>query len=531
MRAARIVPVLACVTVAACSGPSGQSAVSPTGRSQGATSSTAPVIELRVSDAEQSAPAVAVQPIAPAASSPNATLAFSPLKPQSLAQALDAALRTGSSQSGPAAGPQWLNASGRPLTIISAPSVSKSDAAVGAPVSGAPPVSASVSGNSVTISWHASSLGDPPTSWVVDYWTPSGQHGGPLQMTDSIIQAGNLGAGTYSVQVCGKVGSVVGGCTTVSFTIAALIPDPPRGLQSSLDADNHLTLAWQGAPGGAPPLAFVVVANGQEYNRGISYGLATGDPIPPGHYVIYVIARNAAGDSAPSNVLSFDVVCSAPPAPAMAAPSVNGKTATLSWSPVSGSHISYRLAIAGSSGQVIDVAGTSYSAQFSPGTYSAAVAAKNGCGTWSDPSASVSFTIADTQYSFTGSYSASGSITRVFTDTTCTWPITYSGSATLTASLKDDGTVSGTLNVNGSWNAPAGTSTASGFNCAAGSGTYNSTQAAGGPPGAIASGAAMDIATGTFSGSALSANLVIGTLSAAYTRGTGTVVIPVTLRR
>jgi hypothetical protein len=124
---------------------------------------------------------------------------------------------------------------------------------------------------------------------------------------------------------------------------------------------------------------------------------------------------------------------------------------------------------------------------------------------------------------YSGPFTGTGLISR--TGTLCTWSITYTGTVSVTL---NDGTsgLTGTINLSGSWNAPAPSAS-----CLAGSGTYGDSQ-----PVIISgtniarTGLSMDLSTGTFSGN-LSGTTITGTLTAVYRLGPGTLAMPVTLRK
>jgi hypothetical protein len=170
---------------------------------------------------------------------------------------------------------------------------------------------------------------------------------------------------------------------------------------------------------------------------------------------------------------------------------------------------------------------TSISGSVAPGRYLLAVLARNASG--SSAAATCEVAVGGNQGTYQGSFNRTGTITRSFPDGTCTWLITYSGTVTL-ALTQGTGGMTGTIRVNGAWSVPEGTPSGS-MTCFSGSGSYDSTSPVSVSGTNIArTGIDMDLATGSFSGS-LSGTTVTGNLTAAYSYGSGTVTIPVTLNK
>jgi hypothetical protein len=121
--------------------------------------------------------------------------------------------------------------------------------------------------------------------------------------------------------------------------------------------------------------------------------------VPAGTYYVRVLAQNAGGTSAPSNEVALTVAGLAlPDAPTLHAPTVNGSTVTLSWSPGSGSTpTAYTLAASVTPGgapvATIPLTGTSVSFSGVPsGTYYLRLTASNAAGI-SPPSAEMSLSV------------------------------------------------------------------------------------------------------------------------------------------
>ena len=185
---------------------------------------------------------------------------------------------------------------------------------------------------------------------------------------------------------------VFGACPPIETT--------PTGLAQSV-VGNIVTLSWQLAQGAgsyvleagsAPGLADLVSANiggARQYTT-----LA-----PPGTYYVRVRGANNCNVGAPSNEVVVTVAgAAAPGAPSLHAPTVNGHTVSLSWSPGSGSApANYTLTASTTPGgaPVATIGLTGNSASFADvpsGTYYLRLTASNAGGT-GPPSAQVSVTV------------------------------------------------------------------------------------------------------------------------------------------
>lgn len=398
---------------------------------------------------------------------------------------------------------------------------------------GVPLIQVSVNGTSVTITWTPSSSGDAATSFVLRYSGPGGIAGQQTVSNRTLAYSG-LPPGQYQIQVCAtnSAGTACSVPAAGEFTIvnAPTVPDPPTQLAYRLDG-GLITISWLIASTGAPAVTMVVIAEGLgEFPVGLSGGITTAGPMPPGTYVVRVLARNASGDSVAAGPISIVVPCTPLAAPQLSK-SVSGSSVTLTWT--SGSPkiytSSYLVAISGPSPSQVSVgAGTlSYTASsLQPGDYTATVQASSGGSCGGGAVATVSFTIgATTQATFTGSFDATGPNTSG----SCAWDVNYNGSATLNLTLQPDGlTLAGTLRVSGNYNATARSSS-----CKSDSGTFADTKSISGTVNRFtASGLTIDFSgNGSFSGSVLSTTLAIGTLTVNYPNGVGSVACPITFRR
>lgn len=159
----------------------------------------------------------------------------------------------------------------------------------------------------------------------------SGPHDGPA--TFGIVVPANAGGTPRSVDV-----------TALNHTIriaqAAAAPSTPAARVAV--RDRRATLSWTISPGAAP-LEFVVRGAAQGGTPNVLATLPaatrtwTSDPLPAGSYELEIVARNSAGDSAPSNRVRFSVgVDTAAEAPLNLAATVRDDVVSLNWSAPAG---------------------------------------------------------------------------------------------------------------------------------------------------------------------------------------------------
>lgn len=224
-----------------------------------------------------------------------------------------------------------------------------------------------------------------------------------------------------------------------------------------------------------------------------------------------------------SAIKYFELTSRAPGPPAGCSATANGTVLTMTWgAPTTGGPVdTYVVIFQGNYYSVGRV--TSASASVSPGRYLLAVFARSSAGDSAAVTCEATVGGGAGAGTYSGPFTGTGLISR--TGTSCTWSITYTGTVSVTL---NDGTsgLTGTINLSGSWNAPAPSAS-----CLAGSGTYGDSQ-----PVIISgtniarTGLSMDLSTGTFSGN-LSGTTITGTLTAVYRLGPGTLAMPVTLRK
>jgi len=270
------------------------------------------------------------------------------------------------------------------------------------PCTSAPPapggLSGSVNGNSVSLSWNASSGGCAATSYVVEAGSsPGGQNFANTDVGGATsYSVGNVAVGTYYVRVhAHNAYGDSGPSNEISGSVlCTAAPPAPGGLSGSVNG-NSVSLWWNASSGGCAATSYVVEAGsspgGQNFANtdvGGATSYSVGN-VAVGTYYVRVRAQNAYGASGPSNEITGSVQCTAaPPAPGGLSGSVNGNSVSLSWNASSGGCVATSYVVeAGSSpgGQNFantDVGGaTSYAVgNVAAGTYYVRVHAHNAYG-------------------------------------------------------------------------------------------------------------------------------------------------------
>jgi hypothetical protein len=155
-----------------------------------------------------------------------------------------------------------------------------------------------------------------------------GPHNGPATIRVAIMPNTDSGIRNNTVHVGGR---------TVSIPQAAAVPSAPE--MTARVAGSRVTVSWIPAPG-AGVRQFVVRG---AVRGGVLIPVATlsatgrtwtSPSLPAGSYVVDLVARNDAGDSAPSTRFEFSIGSSATPdAPVGLAADVRDDVVTLTWEP------------------------------------------------------------------------------------------------------------------------------------------------------------------------------------------------------
>jgi hypothetical protein len=181
----------------------------------------------------------------------------------------------------------------------------------------APPgnVTASISANTVTLTWQPGAGGTPPLGYLVEAaLSPRGASVAAFLVIQPSIVLNAVPNGVYYVRV--RAGNAEGMSTAANEVIisvpgggapCATPPEAPTNLSAAVSG-RAVTLTWQPAPIGCAATAFVVQAGsapGQSdlavFNVGNASALAVS--APPGTYFVRVVALNASGGSLPSSEL------------------------------------------------------------------------------------------------------------------------------------------------------------------------------------------------------------------------------------
>lgn len=425
-------------------------------------------------------------------------------------------------------------------------------AAAPPPPAGSPPAAPtlqvpSVSGMVVTLTWSPASTGDPATSFVLFYALPGGG-GGSVETPETSLAPTVPMAGEISVYVCGKNAAGVGACSaTQTFQIVAPAPtarpNPVTNLRVAVSGTT-VTLTWDPPAGATPDVTYQIqLPPIGTFDAGPA--TTASGTMEPGQYTASVYAKNAAGNGAPSNEVAFTVGgCTLPGVPGNLVArfaTEGGVTSTnrmvITWSEPSGggtattgSGLAYIVGISGPLTATVETFRLETSTDELPaGSYTVTVRAKNSCGTGA--AASTTFTIVTTPtggntLTYTGAFSGSVAVTD---NRSCTYGITYRGSATM-ALVAGGGGYGGTIKL-------VGTFTTDNYDvCYVPSGTFDSTGAAGTPvgqPGGVLSSDLVTVGPGQarWAGGTAGGSSVSGVLSITPQNGTGTLTMPLTLTR
>lgn len=269
-------------------------------------------------------------------------------------------------------------------------------------------VRASVSGNTLTMTWEPPQTGGAPTGYtLIAREFVDGPVLGSLLVGPGTSFSGTAPNGEF---VLSLTASNAHGTGPESSEVHVFVPTWPRpvGAPSNLTATVSgatITFSWDPplrgvatsyvlwagvTPNVNPPLVTVPLGNATSF---------VANDVPPGTYYVFVQARDASSASGASNVVAVTVAGQSPPgAPTLNAPVVSGSTVSLSWTPgTGGAPTSYALEVSATPGGAalvtVPLAGTSAAFPNVPrGTYDLRLTATNHAGT-SGPSAVVTLVV------------------------------------------------------------------------------------------------------------------------------------------
>ena len=270
-------------------------------------------------------------------------------------------------------------------------------------------VQASVSGNTLSVTWGAPATGGAPTAYTLLARLVAGGAivaDVPQGMATSFTTPAPNGTFVVSVRAANASGpGPESAGVTVTIPQAAPPPGPPLNLAATVSGAT-VSFVWTPPASGGAVGAYVLAAG---LSPGfvvpfatIPLGTTPGfsvPGVPPGTYYVRVLAQNSGGTSAPSNEVAFTVAGLTPPGPpTLNAPMVSGSTVSLSWGPGSGgAPTGYTLTASLTPGgaPIVTAPFASTGASFSgvpSGTYYLRLTASNAAGT-SAPSAEVTVVV------------------------------------------------------------------------------------------------------------------------------------------
>ena len=169
---------------------------------------------------------------------------------------------------------------------------------------------ATVSGAAVTLTWLAPNGGCAPTSYLIEAGSAPGLSNlasVPTGNTATVFSAGNVGGGVYYVRVKSVNATGPGGPSNeIQFTVGgcAGAPSAPSGFSAQISGTT-VVLSWTASSGS--PVSYVLEAGSSPQATDVLVS-DTGDTATtltananPGTYYVRVRAKNACGQSAPSN--------------------------------------------------------------------------------------------------------------------------------------------------------------------------------------------------------------------------------------
>ena len=258
---------------------------------------------------------------------------------------------------------------------------------------GAPTLSHSVVGTTVTMTWSPALSGGAPTLYSLEAsLTPGGAAIVTFPTNTTSLRVPDVPPGTYFVRVIAVNADGAGPPSnerTVVVGGACQQPPGPPGTLVASPPGPSVALTWSPPAGGCPATGFVLRAGfapGQvAFNLNMGTNTSFSGTAAAGTYFVSVVAVNANGAGPPSNEVPVTIVCAAPGAPTALTSTVNGNTVNLSWgTPASGGAAASYVLEAGTSPATtatsFGVTGNSFTTVAPNGTYFVRVRAVNGCG-------------------------------------------------------------------------------------------------------------------------------------------------------
>jgi hypothetical protein len=182
-------------------------------------------------------------------------------------------------------------------------------------------ITASVTGNSVLITW-AAPAGCSPTNYVIQAGSAPGLSNLANFSTGSTattFAASGVGAGTYYLRVLSASGGVLSGPSTeVAFVVGGCgtSPGAPTNVRATITGAT-VALAWDAPAGACAPTSYMLQAGSAPGLSNLANSAVVGTALTAvgvanGTYYVRVISVNAVGQSGPSNEIVFTVGAVAP---------------------------------------------------------------------------------------------------------------------------------------------------------------------------------------------------------------------------
>jgi hypothetical protein len=161
----------------------------------------------------------------------------------------------------------------------------------------------SVDGNALRLAWRNTYAGGEPTSLLLDV-TGSLNASVPLPMADTASFAG-VPPGTYTLALR-SVNRSESSAPSVALTVTVPEPctGPPLQVENFLAyrVGNTVNVVWDPPPTGAAPTGYLVNVSGALAGSFSTSARTLGAAVPPGTYVLSVIATNTCGVGPPTPV-------------------------------------------------------------------------------------------------------------------------------------------------------------------------------------------------------------------------------------
>lgn len=252
---------------------------------------------------------------------------------------------------------------------------------------------ASVSDNTITVSWQAPAQGTPVTTYIVRAGTGAGLsnvfNGAVGEVTTVSSPVPN---GTYYIRVLAQNAVGTGPAAADIVATVGTPPGPPQNVVASA-AGGTITLSWTPPASGGVVTTYVVQAGtapgaSNVFSGAVGGATSVSGAVGAGTYYLRVLAQGPGGTSAPSPEATVSVgpACTVPAAPVVTG-GQSGGVITINWGTPSGGPITGYTVRAGSGSGLSNIYNSGVgltntaSGAVGAGTYFIRVAATSACGT------------------------------------------------------------------------------------------------------------------------------------------------------